>query len=300
MTRQPQEITRPDIPVFKLYGESRAWHTPDLIHCESISERSEMHQWHIAPHRHNGLVQLVYLSAGTATVELEGKTHQLQRPTLLFLPEMCVHGFDFSRDAEGRVITIAAPLLKQLSERHDFLMSATGEAGVFPLTSLDGPVNSILETIAEEYINPAPGRALVLESLVGVLLVWLRRRQARDALPEPGSRQDRGGHHLLQFSRLVENHYKAHHPIEFYGGQLGITAAHLNTLCRRLAGHSALQIVHERLLLEAKRNLIYTSMTISQVSDTLGFSEPAYFTRFFKRLTGSSPKAFREEFHVAG
>ncbi len=73
-----------------------------------------------------------------------------------------------------------------------------------------------------------------------------------------------------------------------------MTSAHLNTLCRRLAGRSALQLLHERLLLEAKRQLTYTNMTIGQVADTLGFSEPAYFTRFFKRHTGFSPKAFRQ------
>lgn len=60
-----------------------------------------------------------------------------------------------------------------------------------------------------------------------------------------------------------------------------------------LANRSALQLLHERLLLEAKRQLTYTNMTIGQVADLLGFSEPAYFTRFFKRLTGLSPRDFR-------
>jgi len=53
--------------------------------------------------------------------------------------------------------------------------------------------------------------------------------------------------------------------------------------------------LHQRLLLEAKRELVYTSMTISQISDQLGFSEPAYFSRFFKRMTGRSLKEFRQQ-----
>ncbi|MNF13714.1 Transcriptional activator NphR [compost metagenome] len=52
-------------------------------------------------------------------------------------------------------------------------------------------------------------------------------------------------------------------------------------------------MLHQRLLLEANRNLIYTSLTVNQISELLGFSEPAYFTRFFKRLTGITPGAFR-------
>jgi AraC family transcriptional activator of pobA len=55
-----------------------------------------------------------------------------------------------------------------------------------------------------------------------------------------------------------------------------------------------LQVVHQRLLLEAKRNLIYTNMTVNQLAERLGFADPAYFSRFFRRLSGASPKAFRQ------
>ncbi|KFX71723.1 hypothetical protein TMS3_0107315 [Pseudomonas taeanensis MS-3] len=77
------------------------------------------------------------------------------------------------------------------------------------------------------------------------------------------------------------------------GEKVQLSAAHLNALCRRLAGQSALQLINQRLLLEAKRCLVYTAMTINQVSDSLVFSEPAYFSRFFKRGSGLTPKAFR-------
>ncbi|WP_254874785.1 helix-turn-helix domain-containing protein [Pseudomonas aeruginosa] len=70
--------------------------------------------------------------------------------------------------------------------------------------------------------------------------------------------------------------------------------AHLNSVARRLSGQTALGIVHQRLLLEAKRDLVYTAMTVNEIADRLGFSEPAYFTRFFKRLSGVSPSVFRK------
>ncbi|MNE34730.1 Bifunctional transcriptional activator/DNA repair enzyme AdaA [compost metagenome] len=75
---------------------------------------------------------------------------------------------------------------------------------------------------------------------------------------------------------------------------------HLNSLCRELAGQTALQIIHQRLLLEAKRNLIYTNMSIGQLSDSLGFSDPTYFSRFFRRLDGQTPNAFRQSAGQAG
>jgi len=66
-------------------------------------------------------------------------------------------------------------------------------------------------------------------------------------------------------------------------------------MTRRYAGQSAQALVHQRQLLEAKRLLVYSSMTLSQIADALQFSEPAYFSRFFKRLTGQTPSAFRQQ-----
>ena len=64
-------------------------------------------------------------------------------------------------------------------------------------------------------------------------------------------------------------------------------------IAQTLAGKTALRLIHERLLLEARRELIYTTRPISTIADSLGFADPGYFTRFFKRLSGLSPKDFR-------
>jgi transcriptional regulator, AraC family len=93
----------------------------------------------------------------------------------------------------------------------------------------------------------------------------------------------------------VENHYREHFPVAHYASEIGMSGVHLNTLCREFHGCSALSVVHQRLLLEAKRSLLYTSMTVSQISDYLGFSDATYFSRFFRRATGASPRGFRDK-----
>jgi AraC family transcriptional activator of pobA len=103
----------------------------------------------------------------------------------------------------------------------------------------------------------------------------------------------RGREHLAKFSQLIEANYAQQNPLDFYASSLGISAAHLNALCRQLTGDSALALIHARMGLEARRYLIYTSMPVKDISDALGFSDPAYFTRFFKRQTGSAPIEFR-------
>ncbi|WP_137819661.1 helix-turn-helix domain-containing protein [Pseudomonas sp. 2FG] len=278
------------VPVFKLYGETAAWPTPDLIHCESIPERSRLHEWEIKPHRHGDLVQLLYVQAGKAVLEVEGVVNRVESPSLQVVPALSVHGFRFSEDIEGHVLSLALPLVERLSGPLD--SQVLMNAGCYLVGSERRHLDALFESISQEYSHQEPGRDLMLQSLISVLLVWISRRSLALAMSEAQQR-DRGREHLQEFTRLLELQFRQHLPIERYAASLGISAAHLNALCRRLAGQSALQMINQRLLLEAKRCLVYTAMTINQVSDSLGFSEPAYFSRFFKRGTGQSPKQFR-------
>ncbi len=280
------------IPVFKLYGETRDWPTPDLIHCETIALRSRQHNWIIKPHRHRDLVHLLCVQSGEALVHLDGRQSELSEPSLVLVPEMCIHGFAFSEDIDGQVITLAAPLTQRLREQMGPQRDALQHAGCYALGSDEDYVRTLVEAIGREYAGSDSGRDLALQSLIAALVIWVERQAVQEA-GTAGTAPTPGGEYLTRFSMLVERSFKEHLSIDDYAARIGISPGHLNTVCRRLTGRTALQIVHERLVLEAKRNLIYTSMPINQVSDYLGFSEPAYFTRFFKRYVGVSPKAFR-------
>lgn len=278
------------VPIFKLYGETTAWPTPDLIHCESIAERSRLHGWEIKPHRHGDLVQLLFIQAGCAELEVEGSIHQVTLPTLLLVPALSVHGFRFSLDTQGYVLSLAQPLVEQISLGLDSQLMKRSLC--YELNDRADELHCLVESIAEEYAQHASGRDLRLQSLITLLLVVLHRRWLAMAKPHSPER-DRGREHVDAFTTLLEAQLRQHWSIERYALALGISAAHLNALCRRLAGQSALQMINQRLVLEAKRCLVYTNMNVNQVSDSLGFSEPAYFSRFFKRETGVAPKVFR-------
>ncbi|GAB3114012.1 helix-turn-helix domain-containing protein [Aestuariicella hydrocarbonica] len=283
-----------DIPFFKLYGEEGNWVTPDLIHCETIAERSRLHHWEIKPHRHTDLAHLLYCQTGTAVASLDGTEQLLQTPCILLAAPMCVHGFRFSEDIEGYVLTLAPPLLKQLADLLGDHQSMLSQSHCYNASEDKAFLDTLFVTLNREYSGHEPGRESLIEATVNALIIVLSR-QALALAEKTSPTPDRGSQHFTKFSRLLEREFRNHTPIETYAHRLGITAAHLNSLCRRFAQRTALQLIHDRLLLEAKRNLIYTSMTISQVSDSLGFSEPAYFTRFFKRLASVSPKEFRQQ-----
>tara|TARA_R110000824_G_scaffold393237_2_gene592204 strand:- start:103526 stop:104437 length:912 start_codon:yes stop_codon:yes gene_type:complete len=289
--------TTTPVPVFKLYGETQHWPTPDLLHCESIPERSQLHDWRIRPHRHADLVHILLIREGCVALELEGTRHDLQSAATIIVPAMAIHGFRFSPDVQGHIITLAKPLADHL---HALMgeSSALKKADFFRLSSssVKKRITMLVAQIDQEYRQPAPGRSLLLEALIQALVVELSRLGSYAGNPTKRyapRKKDKGQQHLEHFQTLIEAHYREQPSVEWLAGKVGVSSAHLNMLCRQLAGHSALQLLHERLLLEAKRQLTYTNMTIGQVSDSLGFSEPAYFTRFFKRNTTLSPRDFR-------
>ena len=282
----------PSIPVFKLYGESLDWPTPDLLHCETISSRSREHEWEIKPHRHADLCQLLFVFKGQAALEIEGQRTQLQTPAIQVLPPLSVHGFRFSEDVEGFIVTLATPLISHLQAQLGDSVHALARVENYPAGKDGDYLNSLFSALQAEYNGHQPAREMLMHSLVSVIMVWVSRQAI--VRHKASQRPQRQREYLNGFIQLVEETYRQHVKVEDLAHRLGISVSHLNGTCRELAGQPALQIMHERQLLEAKRLLTYTSMTIYEMSELLGFSDPTNFTRLFRRRVGISPKAFRD------
>ncbi|MCT4705350.1 helix-turn-helix domain-containing protein [Enterobacteriaceae bacterium H11S18] len=281
------------IPVFKLYGENLNWPTRDLLHCESIHSRSSLYEWHIRVHQHADLVQLLYLHKGQAEVEIEGTIHHIEQACIQVVPALCVHGFRFSPGTQGYSLSFSAPLLAQFEQQFGQPLQVLTKALCVPVNDSRSQINTLFRTLQSEYEGEAEARDMMIHSLIGALLVWLNRQNVPE-LPG-GVRIERKRAVIRSFNKLVENHYRDHLPVSHYAGVIGLSSVHLNNLCQEFHGQSALNVINQRLLLEAKRSLHYTSMTISQVSDYLGFSDATYFSRFFRRYVGTTPKAFRRD-----
>lgn len=284
------------IPTFKLYGIYAPWPTPDMVHCESIAARSKLHNWQIRPHQHHGLFQILYLKGGAAQIQLDDTQHDLTVEQVLTVPQMCIHGFQFSQDAVGHVVTVAYPLIDRFIQQGEDALVELNSPSIYRLGEDDesSEIRAAFRALDVEYQSTTAHRNLLIEFLLGSVLIRLARRSPQQA---PSLRRDasRAGDHFGKFSGLIDDHFRQQKPVSYYAGLLGITPAHLNAVCRLVASKSALELIHERMLLEAKRNLIYTSMTIGVVAYAIGFTDPAYFTRFFKRRVGLSPKEFRIE-----
>jgi AraC family transcriptional activator of pobA len=98
---------------------------------------------------------------------------------------------------------------------------------------------------------------------------------------------------VARFRQAVEANLRAGWDLSRYAKSLGVTPTRLRDACLEVTGRPPTHIVHERLILEAKRSLKYTNMTIAETAYDLGFSDPAYFSRFFSERVGVSPAEFR-------
>jgi AraC family transcriptional activator of pobA len=102
-----------------------------------------------------------------------------------------------------------------------------------------------------------------------------------------------------RFEALLEQHFLAHWTVSDYAAALSITPTHLSRVARAATGHAASQLILERIIREARRNLVYTNLPVATIAFALGFNDPAYFSRLFAGATGVSPRRFRDRIHEA-
>jgi AraC family transcriptional activator of pobA len=100
------------------------------------------------------------------------------------------------------------------------------------------------------------------------------------------------------FRHLLEQHYRQHWKIDNYAAALHVSAATLSRVCHEILGSTAKKLIQERLHVEAKRSLIYTTETLDQISFELGYKDAAYFSRVFKQIEGVSPMSYRRHVDV--
>jgi AraC family transcriptional activator of pobA len=285
------------VPSFELYGEAPAVAAGQRLHIEGIQSRSRRYRWEIAPHTHRGLHQCVFVLQGPAEAQIEGTRTALKAPSIVLLPSASVHAFRFSAETQGYVLTIAP----------DALADGADDAGYAPfqqwlavprILELDGQsewlerLRLLLERLAEEFRRPDSLHTPVCAWLARSVLWLVGQELARDReLPAGSARQHRW---LAQLRGLIEQHYAEHWSVKRYARTLGLTEGRLNRLVQALQGKSVFGLVQARLALEARRRLTYVAMPVNQVANELGFKDPAYFCRFFKRHVGVSPRDFRQ------
>lgn len=282
------------VPTYELYGENTGRKPDFWLHCETIPSRSSLHHWEIRPHRHESFFQILYIDAGSGDAVFDGFSHAIVPPAVITVPPKLNHGFRFSRDIDGFVITVLISHLKASPGDRSRLGTWLADPH---LTLLDVRTNdaayvaSTLKRLGEEFASNRNGRNDLLDAyLTSALLLTARISQRADEDLHSGDETER---RMEMLQGLIQRHFRSHKPAAFYAESLGISLAHLSRIVRSRTGHGAHELIARKLLDEAKRELVFTFATVQEISYRLGFADPAYFSRFFVKQTGQTPRAWR-------
>ena len=285
---QPPVFPDAPIPAYALYGEADGpgGAFPDVLHVETIGARARNHDWQVRDHRHAALAQFLWIEDGGGSARHDGETHALGPGIGVFTPPLTIHGFNFTPHTVGWVLSIEAARVQA--------DAPPGPAVIAPDADAGHAITALMLMAAAEHGGARAGRATALDRL-GALVALHFAREAAAAAPTKAA-EDPSAALVRRYLALLEARFRAHPPVAECAAALGITPTHLTRACRVVTGRPASALLHARLVLEAKRLLVYTPMRVAEVSWTLGFADPAYFTRFFTQKTGLPPSRFRATF----
>jgi AraC family transcriptional activator of pobA len=285
------------IPNYDLYGDQSQEGWVNAFQFERIHVRSSSYNYDIRPHTHDSFVQVLYLRSGGGEITINDARYHASQPTLLLIPAQNVHSFRFTPDVDGPVVTAAQKPLESMAallmpellpvlRRHAVLTldaSSRHAAALMPL----------FNAIEREWRMHAVGQVAAGMSLILALMVQIARlSQALE--PAPMGHNSRKAQHIERFRALVDEHFRDRWRIEAYADAMGLTAGHLTRLCREVLNASSQDVVNARIVHEAQRELVYSVDSIKKIATIVGFDDEAYFTRFFRKHTGTSPTAFRQ------
>ena len=283
---------------FGLYGATADQPAGGYVNNETISSRASVHDWDIHVHRHENLAQCVLVSAGGGVLEVEGEEVPFVAPWFVWIPAASVHGFRFDAGTEGHVLTISddvvAGSLARVPEGERLASLALRLAfGAAPTEDEIGiSMQATMRALAREPDLPRTAVTATLQAHFVLLLVaMLRTRTLSDLATTLGDQRAVG---FRRFREYVERNFRRQDSINDIARTLGMSRGQLYAVTMQAVGKSPLRILHDRRMIECKRELTYSTQPIAQIAYALGFSDEAYFSRFFTKHAGMSPSAFRK------
>ena len=248
------------------------------------------------PHRHD-FYQINWVEHGTGHHIIDSVRYEVKPRTLFFLAPGQIHDFVLTDDAMGLTINFSAEFFVLQLQNKNVL----SELPIYDLDNSvqalyldDAQANSITDTlnaIGEEYASDQTGWPDMIRSYLYILLMKASR------MAEPGVGADPASRSLFmarRFKSLLEKEFSTLQEVAEYARMLRVNERSLNEAVRRATGTTAAKLIRDRVMLEAKRLLLHSEISVAEVADRLAFDDPAYFSRAFRKHTGRSPIEFRQ------
>jgi AraC family transcriptional regulator, transcriptional activator of pobA len=285
------------LPLFHLYGDPPDDQAFDFIHIETIASRSSIHDWTIRAHRHRNLFQILVIERGGGEMTFEAANIPFTAPCAILMPATIAHGFRFQPVVtDGWVMTFTEDVAEAMGDRRGEALARLKALAADPVVPLGEPERDRLSKLAaelyEEGFLARAGYRIAMRGLLALIAVEVARlaagrTRAATLMLEPT------GATVEALRKLVEEHFQKERQLAFYADKLAMTVDRLNDHVKRATGVTAGHLIRQRVLTEAKRQLVFTSQPIHEIAYDLAFSDPSHFARFFRKQTGTTPHEFR-------
>lgn len=268
--------------------------TPDALPFEiGRLERMPPAARTLEPHRH-AFFELVWIMQGAGEHDIDFRTYPIVPNAVFFLSPGQVQAMRLRGAVEGFVLLFTADFFGADPSGQQFLRASPLflprlHTATIVVSDADAaaPMRTLLD-LEREYAVPLPDRVQMLRAHLQVLLITLAR------LVSPGgSAGNRSPALLREFDALVEAEHGRKMSLGAFAAHLAVTPGHLNAVVRQATGATAGAFVRERNVLEAKRLLLHSDLSVAEIAHQLGFDDPSYFGRYFRRYTSVSPGGFR-------
>ena len=286
------------LPLFHLYGDPPDEQAFDFIHVESIPSRSSLHEWTIRAHRHRNLFQILLVEAGGGDMTYEASTIAFAAPCAIRVPPTVAHGFRFKPDAtQGWVVTFTEDVANALGERSGEALARLKALAADPVIPFGAATETrrlaaLCADLHEEHALAREGYRLAMRGLLALIAIEVARLAASRARTGAVT-LTRADPTVESLRRLVEENFRKERTIGFYAEKLAMTADRLNDHVKRATGITVGHLLRQRVLTEAKRQLVFTNLPIHEIAYDLAFFDPSHFARFFRKQTGTTPHEFR-------
>lgn len=241
-------------------------------------------RWRVEAMRAQTEACLLWFTRGQGRITLGGVTRGYGAHNALFIPAGAMHSFEIGAQTSGLAVFFGQDSRVPLPEAP--LHMRIREAGS------QAELSALIDAAGRELDSERPGSLRAAELHLGLIGVWLERQSAileNEIRPKDAARRL-----AARYAAALETGFRSGSGVADYAEGLGVTPTHLTRACRATSGRSASEILQDRRLYEARRLLIETRAPVKEISETLGFTSAAYFTRAFHQKTGKTPSEFRK------